>query len=410
MLSDSVKNALSRFPSQEISAAQLAREIFKQHPKYAKGGATSVSIVDTAEKLPAEKWLDEIRPLFDFSALEKSAKPERIESASYRDESANSKQAYEAPKLNENMNETIQLHGRLVIIGLCLLDVQLRRQLERQGVLSDLIEELHEPLDKILTQRGRMLYELQDSVPNWDDNEMNDPKKDLLGRAAFADYLFARISMLPKDSEAYVMHLYGPWGSGKSTVLKFLGQKLENSGLWLVVDYNAWQNQHIDPPWWSLMDGIFQSLKKQHPGQSRMEKYWWRIKLYWWKMREYLWRFGTGHMPYIIGFIVLLWILVIVVAVLPYGSKKPENDMLVFLGTEFDNIGKILAVIATIWGFVIAANRSLFLGSSQAAREYVRLTSDPMLKVKNHLEESIKWLVPMRLAILIDDLDRCQAG
>lgn len=98
----SVKEALSRLPSQEpISAAQLAQEIFKQHKEYAKGRAASVSIVDTAKRLPAEKWLDEIRTLFDLSAIEKiekSAKPERIESVPFREGPPHSKQASEAPK------------------------------------------------------------------------------------------------------------------------------------------------------------------------------------------------------------------------------------------------------------------------------------------------------------------------
>lgn len=410
-----VKEAISHLPSNEpISAAQLAQEIFKQHSGYAKDRAASVSIADTVERLTAEQWLDRIRTLFDFSAIEQikeSTEAKRIEAVPYREASSHSEKVFEAPKeINDTLNEAPQLHGRLVIIGLCLLDPKLRRQLEMQGVFRDLVEELYEPLDKILTPRGRKLLELPDSVPNWDDNAINDPKKDLLGRAAFADYLFTRIEMIPKDSEAYVMHIYGPWGSGKSTILNFLGQKLENSGKWMVVDYNAWQNQHIDPPWWSLMDSIFQSLKKKKSGQSTTwERLWWKMKLYRWQLKEYLWRLSTRQMDYIIALIVLSLILGIISGILPYDSKKSLSQILTSQASNFENIGKILAVTATLWTIVIAANRSLLLGSSQAARDYVRLTSDPMAKVKEHLQDSIERLSPMRLAILIDDLDRCQS-
>lgn len=286
-----------------------------------------------------------------------------------------------------------ELHGRLVIIGLALLDPYLRRQLESCGAFESLIKELREPLSDILTDKGLTLYELHQSVPICQDNALSEPVEDMLGRAPFARYLFARISMLPRDSAAYVIHLCGPWGSGKSTVMNFLRDELENSGEWSIVDYNAWQNQHIDPPWWSLMDTVFQKTK----GKLALKDL----------IHEWCWRLGTGNMHYLVGGIVLVWVLAFIVIPL-IGKKAPDTGYIPFLSGEFESIGKIFAFVVTIWGAIIGANRSLLLGSSQAAENYIKLTSDPMANIRNHFNRLIER-IPQRVIILIDDLDRCQS-
>jgi hypothetical protein len=117
------------------------------------------------------------------------------------------------------------LHGRLVIIGLCLLDAPLREQLNRAGRFAALQKELREPFSAILTARGRELYEsgsvtagYSDSVPNWSDDPLLDPHQDLLGRAAFACFLAKRIAGVAQESGAYSFsrpscwHGYWPWG------------------------------------------------------------------------------------------------------------------------------------------------------------------------------------------------------
>lgn len=56
---------------------------------------------------------------------------------------------------------------------------------------------------------------------------------------------------------SFMIHLQGEWGSGKSTFLNLLTKHLNTPHRkWLIVDYNAWENQHIDPPWWAFLSNI----------------------------------------------------------------------------------------------------------------------------------------------------------
>src|ERR1043166_4490790 len=255
-LSSSVVEASKRMGADKpISAAAFARAILSLHAEYAAGKALSLRPEDTPTTKTAKQWLDETRTLFDLGRTE-----------TFRKSSA-------APVI----------HGRLLMIGLCLLEPKLREQLESVGAFPDLVKELREPLHEILTERGRALYEsssparqksdLLDSVPNWPDDPLLRPEEDLLGRRAFARFLARRIAAVRRDSGAYSMPVFGPWGAGKSTLLNFLSNELEpdrdqstpsgvrslfrrflrkNQGKarpkeWLIVEFNAWRQQQIKP-------------------------------------------------------------------------------------------------------------------------------------------------------------------
>ncbi len=74
------------------------------------------------------------------------------------------------------------------------------------------------------------------------DKPLSDPTKDLFGHAPFAKALAAAISGY-KASEGIVLALYGPWGSGKSTVLGFVEHELEQLPVAahpVTVTFNPW--------------------------------------------------------------------------------------------------------------------------------------------------------------------------
>lgn len=51
-----------------------------------------------------------------------------------------------------------------------------------------------------------------------------------------------------------MVHLHGPWGAGKSSLVRFLADALNReSPHWLVVDFNAWRNARVKPPWWHML-------------------------------------------------------------------------------------------------------------------------------------------------------------
>jgi len=69
-----------------------------------------------------------------------------------------------------------------------------------------------------------------------------DPKDDLFGHASFAKNLADSICRYP-GSNGLVLALYGPWGSGKSTVLGYVGHYIEQQpeeDRPVVVSFNPW--------------------------------------------------------------------------------------------------------------------------------------------------------------------------
>ena len=74
------------------------------------------------------------------------------------------------------------------------------------------------------------------------DRPSTDPKEDLFGHAPFAKSLADSICRYP-GSDGLVLALYGPWGSGKSTVLGYVNHYLEKQleeSRPVVVAFNPW--------------------------------------------------------------------------------------------------------------------------------------------------------------------------
>lgn len=74
------------------------------------------------------------------------------------------------------------------------------------------------------------------------DRPSSDPAQDLYGHAPFAKTLAKAISGY-RDSEGIVLALYGPWGSGKSTVLAYVEHELgllDKDVQPVVVTFNPW--------------------------------------------------------------------------------------------------------------------------------------------------------------------------
>jgi hypothetical protein len=364
-LSPSVTRTVYGFGTSKITAAEFVGSILQRHTEYGDGKAVSTRLNGTSTRKTAPDWIADIKLLID---------PARM--------------------------TTPVLHGRIAVIGLALLEPDLRRDLEKTGAFEALVNELKEPLLDILTRLGRATLEPAESVPNWSDDPVSDPDNDLLGRLPFARFLARRIAVIPPNSEAYSIHIYGPWGAGKTTLLNFLQNELEERHVedqkddWIVVDFNAWRHQHIQPPWWSLMERVFQVTKRKLSFWNRLREYWWRI--------------NSGRAQYFFAVAIIAWILALVVFPL-LRNAAGDDAGLKSVGTAADNVSKILALIATVWGAVFAFQRSLLFGSAKAAQNYAELIHDPANQIKQRFTDLIKRLRPSRVAILVDDLDRCQS-
>lgn len=74
------------------------------------------------------------------------------------------------------------------------------------------------------------------------DRPSTDPREDIFGHAPFAESLADSICRYP-GNDGLVLALYGPWGSGKSTVLGYVGYYLEHQpeeNRPVVVIFNPW--------------------------------------------------------------------------------------------------------------------------------------------------------------------------
>jgi KAP-like P-loop domain-containing protein len=392
--SGSVTRVLNQLPKHNpVDASEIVRGLFRLHTEYAGGLAASAHLEDTTTKRLPEEWLSDVESLFDFQP--QTEKREVV-----------------GDVLDRLKTRPPELHGRQLIIGLCLLEPSLYRQLKSLGVFDALVAELRESLVGILTKRGHELYEgmitsdersrhlPEESVPSLSDNPLSKEEEDLLGRIPFAKFLARRIQTISdRESGAYSIHIKGQWGSGKSSLLNFIRMELEGSQekKWLVTEFNAWRNQQIDPPWWALMDKVFRDVK----GKLSWPHRW----------AEYYWRFNSGRLHYILGLVTLLWLFVLFVfpALFPNSSQTTPTTTLGSMAANAENLSKIAALTATVWGAVIAINRSLLFGSAQAAKAYTELVNNPTEEIKTRFELLIKRLKPYHLAIVIDDLDRCKS-
>jgi hypothetical protein len=232
-------------------------------------------------------------------------------------------------------------------------------------------------------------------------------KEDLLARIPFVNALADHIERLWQEQpkEAYTIHLGGEWGSGKSNVLSFLESRLEKSKKndkkkdevdWLVVRYNAWENQHINPPWWIFMNNVYQEIIKKENFLKRLwiwlQEQWWRtigIKKFYWVMFIF---FGIITWSFILHFKLLT-------IYSTNGIPKPTDDLLKAIVTIF-------SILGTFWIIFKGVSNSLLPGSSEAALYFQKNIRDPMETVKKHFRNVISYS-KKNVAIFIDDIDRC---
>ena len=246
----------------------------------------------------------------------------------------------------------------------------LAAQLSANGFLHALETELKQqygiPADRIF------LPPLE-AVPTHTDNPA---RIDELNRESLAKVLASRIRYVhaheaaggDRDSHggAFLIHLYGPWGSGKTSLLNFLREELVSPPVtadeprperWVVVEFNAWRHQRLAPPWWWLMralylDGLRQLRKIDRPKALGLflKEQWWR----WW--RAVLWLVALG------GFVLAAWQLDLA-AVL-----TGQNWSFAKLGAYIAATAALLTAVATVWSVARGAARWLFATSARGAR------------------------------------------
>ena len=127
----------------------------------------------------------------------------------------------------------------------------------------------------------------KDSEPKLsDDQPISDRQHDLLNRVAFADRIADLIDSLPTIT-GLVVGIFGPWGSGKTTVLNLLRARLVENDSVVVRDFNPWRitdDTAIFPGFFSVLSDAI----NKRPSTKMV------------RMCDWIWRWG-GHALRAIG-------------------------------------------------------------------------------------------------------------
>ena len=222
--------------------------------------------------------------------------------------------------------------------------------------------------------------------------QSDDPARiDALQRRAFAEVIGTRMQEvwdargeIAADRGAFMVHIHGPWGSGKSTVLNLLRAFLQEEtrdDRWVVIDFNAWKQQRLKPPWWALINQVYEQARGQlgffHSLPMKLEWLWWRARADWF--------------PLLTASILLL--LAVLAAV-------------VF---ESATVITIIVTILAAGAAVVTFSRTLIFGSARAAQAYTELRDDPLSPIFK-LFRRLVGAIRRPVAIFIDDLDRCDSA
>lgn len=273
-------------------------------------------------------------------------------------------------------------------------------------------------LDTERQPRPRQAVESQLDEPTADDQ---------LYRKPFAQALVERLDKLysehgrsqDMESNGFAAHIHAPWGAGKTSVLKMMRQLMIASDRkapdgriaprWVVVDFNAWEHERRNPPWWPLIEQVKKEcLKSLSDPKGRFAAFQLRARWIWWRSK-------TDFLPYLVaGFVALLCLWVFWEA----RSGTPPVGYSIGIGhTTSSNPGpntaiiewviKLSAVIIAVFTAFLGASRFMAFGSTAAAQLFESISHDPLHRVTK-LFRTIVEKTGMPVCVFVDDLDRCR--
>jgi KAP family P-loop domain len=392
----SLADRLSAEHPEGVTATRIVQDLLDSHPTY--GGSERPELIlggreADGKMKPVETWLAEAFALYDLTRGE-------------------------------------IFDGRRVICGLALLDKGLFKRLSTGSFLSRLQEEIAVHAGFQLSPKGKRLLAarrpIRVEVPVLDDAPA---RWDELDRARLAHVIASRmrracggtvvvfgvlairerlrrffaersIRLRPAVGAARstLFHVDGPWGSGKSSVLNFVADELTSTDLpkadrWVVVTFSAWKHQRLEPPWWWLTTSLQQGATSALWSIDRPRA----VALWlwggWWRVRDGWAGYFVAGLSAVIAF--FLWRAGFFGGDL---SRIPDTA---------ESVTKVLALVALAWGAVKALNRRAAAAGSGTGPGVLERTHDPLAMVRRRFARIVRT-IRHPVAILVDDLDRCQ--
>lgn len=229
--------------------------------------------------------------------------------------------------------------------------------------------------------------ELQDDVPG------ETYRDDRLRRMPLAEALAVRLQRRHEEGRerSFLVHLDGPWGSGKTTVLNFVADSLGPD--WTIVRYNAWRQSRIGPHWWTLLTALRGEILRRRSPAGRV---------WLWAREMFHQRIGRAS-----GLPASLFLVLVALAV--FVRIRPDGTTLSEVLTTFEGVAATGAALATLIAGSQFVGRFFGWHSPRGAKAFQDLDANPMDRVAQHFS----WLVRQErrpIAYFVDDLDRCPAA
>jgi len=284
--------------------------------------------------------------------------------------------------------------------------------------ISDVVKPEPKEPEKIQTSS-----ELTDVTKPQSDNPIDKPYYDFLGSTGFAKYLAVRIKQIynsdvrstdtKSSGHLFMVHIYGSWGSGKTSLLNILGKSLEGTldnetqesnvpnnqkkqenNHWKVVWFNAWREQHRNPPWWAIMDKIFQDTKKDIEITSKISEYFYRL---------------NSKSTYLIAGVLTFAAIALISYIIHL--TFPNESFLRGFADEVNPISTTLTILTTIAGIFYVLVSNLMPDSSLTTMKQDEISKKEREKVKDRIKQIVSTAsISHPIALFIDDLDRCDAS
>ncbi|WP_299866211.1 P-loop NTPase fold protein [uncultured Hoeflea sp.] len=314
-------------------------------------------------------------------------------------------------------------------------------------------------------QRSEIAFALAGQLNDvWDSLNPSPGPVDPFDRAHWTG-LFKR---RPKETlePGFVVHVDAPWGGGKTTFAQYLTQILNPYRLpqlpdwlkalplgdadkwkpshrrpWHVVHFNAWQHEHVSPPWWVFYETIRKAATDaavnetnqrredppakdngdvQGPAEPAREfgydgQCWLSLlrRLEFWASETW-WRLITPKVLTSLcvtaATVFAIWFLV------RSGIFSLNFADLAKSGVSGKELPGALAALlvvlfgggATIRTILSSFAQSLTPGTPEAANNYSMGSGDPLQRVRTHFERLTRRL-NRPIIVIVDDLDRCNA-
>jgi hypothetical protein len=207
-----------------------------------------------------------------------------------------------------------------------------------------------------------------------------------------------------------MVNLHGSWGSGKSTILRGLHQTLKKKH-WIIIDFNAWQHQRLGSPWWWLLNAVVRQGARQLPGgratRLRNQRLKWSHR--WWYLR-FTWARWFPFLAIALVLSAYATVMIILFGPSNAASTGPLKTELQSLAQGAQSVGAVIAAVSAVVTLGFGLSRTGSAGSGPASGR-IDLTHDPMRRISRHFEALIRRIrgrKAARVAIFIEDLDRCQ--